>query len=222
MSGISLGGPKQYGLIKKPVVNQNKGLVANKKPILFSNDDDDIDEVDDSNDTNAIKRANRFIISSKSTQKSAVVQDDIAIYDYDGAYDSFKSNDNSSSSSHPLLSSEGSSNLPKPKPKYIESIIATSKIREKEQERMKERKLVRERQKEDELYGDTEKFMTSAYKKKLEEEKKWEYEDKLTDIVEQKTDYRSRGMHGFYSNLMNKNVSTVINIYFNNNNFNFF
>ena len=87
---------------------------------------------------------------------------------------------------------------------------------------MKERKLVRERQKEDELYGDTEKFMTLAYKKKLEEEKKWEYEDKLTDIVEQKTDYRSRGMHGFYSNLMNKNVSTVINIYFNNNNFNFF
>jgi len=211
MSGMSLGGPKQYGLIKKPVVNQNKGLVANKKPILFSNDDDDIDEVDDSNDTNAIKRANRFIVSSKSTQQSAVVQDDIAVYDYDGAYDSFKSNDNNNNSSHPLLSSEGSSNLPKPKPKYIESIIATSKIREKEQERMYERKLMRDRKKEDELYGDTEKFMTSAYKKKLEDEKKWEYEDKLIDIVEQKTDFRSKGMHGFYANLMSKNVATVSN-----------
>jgi len=217
MSGISLGGPKQYGLIKKPVglvgnkgLVANKGLVTNKKPILFSNDDDDIDEVDDNNDTNAIKRANRFIISSKSTQQSAVVQDDIAIYDYDGAYDSFKSNDNSSNH-HPLLSSEGSSNLPKPKPKYIESIIATSKIREKEQERMYERKLMRDRKKEDELYGDTEKFMTSAYKKKLEDEKKWEYEDKLIDIVEQKTDFRSKGMHGFYANLMSKNVATVSN-----------
>ena len=212
----SFGGQqvKQYGLIKKPAPvssNQGKGLIVNKRPTLF-NDDDDVDDIDDSNNSNAIKRANQFIISSKSTQrKSSIVQDDIEIYDYDGAYDSFKSND--TSNNHPLLSSEGSSNLPKPK--YIESIIATSKIREKEQERMYERKLMRERKKEDELYGDTEKFMTSAYKKKLEDEKKWEYEDKLIDIVEQKTDYRSKGMHGFYSNLMSKNVATVsVNFFF--------
>ena len=205
---MSSSAPKQYGLIKKPIINnQNKGILATKKPTLFSNDDDDIDDVEDSNDTNAIKRANRFIISSKSTQQSSILKDDIEVYDYDGAYDTFKSND--TTSNHPLLSSEGSSNLVKPKPKYIETIIATSKIREKEQERMYERKIMRERKKEDELYGDTEKFMTSAYKKKLEEEKKWEYEDKLIDIVEQKTDYRSKGMHGFYANLMSKNVATV-------------
>ena len=213
--------PKQYGLIKKPLTlqsSQNKGgnVKTIKKPSMFNNDDDDDDDdiknIND-NDISAIKRANQLILSSKSNNNisSTTLVDDISIYDYDGSYDAFKSNNvKNTSDNHPLLSSEGSSNLPKPKPKYIESIIATSKIREKEQERMKERKLIRERQKEDELYGDTEKFMTSAYKKKLEEEKKWEYEDKLTEIVEQKTDYRSRGMHGFYSNLMNKNVSTVI------------
>lgn len=155
----SFGGqqPKQYGLIKKPASsNQPKGMVlaSSKRPVLFNNDDDDIDDIDDGNNSNAIKRANQFIVSSKSTQqKSSTVDDDIAIYDYDGQYDSFKSND--TTSNHPLLS-EGTSNLTKSKPKYIENIIATSKIREKEQERMYERKLMRERKKEDELYGDTE------------------------------------------------------------------
>lgn len=210
--------PKQYGLIKKPIT-QSKGLVIanNKRPTLFNNDDDDINEIDESNDGNAIKRANRFIIASKTTQSSsssstAVTTTEADVYDYDGSYDSFKKNDNSNN--HPLLSTTaaGSSNFSKPKPKYIENIIATSKIREKEQERMYERKLMRDRQKEDELYGDTEKFMTSAYKKKLEDEKKWQYEDKLSDAVEQKTDYRSKGMHGFYANLMSKNVATVCHL----------
>jgi coiled-coil domain-containing protein 55 len=47
-----------------------------------------------------------------------------------------------------------------------------------EKERIFERKLVKERKEEDEKYGDKPKFMTSAYKKKLQETEKWEYEDK--------------------------------------------
>jgi hypothetical protein len=33
---------------------------------------------------------------------------------------------------------------------------------------------LKERQKEDHEYGDSEKFITSAYRKKLEEDKKWQ------------------------------------------------
>ena len=54
-----------------------------------------------------------------------------------------------------------------------------AKVREKEKERIYERKLLKERQVEDEQFKDKEqpKFITSAYKNKLLEEKKWNYED---------------------------------------------
>jgi coiled-coil domain-containing protein 55 len=51
-------------------------------------------------------------------------------------------------------------------------------VREKEKERIFERKLLKERQEEDAQFGDKPKFMTSAYKKKLQEAEKWDYEDK--------------------------------------------
>jgi coiled-coil domain-containing protein 55 len=53
-----------------------------------------------------------------------------------------------------------------------------AKIREKEKERIYERKLLKERQVEDAQFGDQPKFITSAYKQKLLEEKKWNYEDR--------------------------------------------
>jgi coiled-coil domain-containing protein 55 len=57
-------------------------------------------------------------------------------------------------------------------------LLSTAKIREKEKERVFERQLLKERTVEDAEYADKEKFMTSAYKKKLLEDKKWEYEDR--------------------------------------------
>ena len=66
---------------------------------------------------------------------------------------------------------------------------------------MKERKL------EDEVYGDKNKFVTAAYKQKLMDEKKWDYEDKLQEVLEERTDVRAKGMHGFYSNLLTKNIA---------------
>lgn len=54
----------------------------------------------------------------------------------------------------------------------------SAKIREKEKERVYEKKLLKERLEEDKIYGDQPKFLTSAYKKKLMEQKKWEYEER--------------------------------------------
>ena len=55
-----------------------------------------------------------------------------------------------------------------------------AKVREKEKERIYERKLLKERQVEDAQFGaDQPKFITAAYKQKLAEEKIWEYEDRL-------------------------------------------
>lgn len=85
-------------------------------------------------------------------------------------------------------------------------------MREKEKDRIYEKKLLKERVIEDLEYGDKPKFMTTAYKNKLIEDKKWEYEDRLADEVEQRTDVRKSGMEGFYANLLTKNVAMGGNV----------
>lgn len=74
------------------------------------------------------------------------------------------------------------------------------------------RKLLKERQQEDVLHGDTPKFVTSAYKKKLQETAQWDAEDKLNEVIEAKTDVRGAGMMGFYSNLLTKNIAMGSNV----------
>lgn len=71
-------------------------------------------------------------------------------------------------------------------------------MREKEKERVYEKQLLKERQIEDKEFGDKPKYMTTAYKKKLVEDKKWEYEHKLADEIEKNTDIRKSGMEGMF------------------------
>jgi len=82
-----------------------------------------------------------------------------------------------------------------------------AQVREKEKERIFDRKLLKEREQEDAQFGDKPKFLTAAYKQKLLDEKKWEYEDKLAEEVERRTDVRGSGMTGFYANLLTKNIA---------------
>jgi hypothetical protein len=53
-----------------------------------------------------------------------------------------------------------------------------------------ERQLLKERQKEDHLYGDKEKFVTAGYKKKLQEDEKWAKEEALRLKREEEDDVR--------------------------------
>lgn len=60
-------------------------------------------------------------------------------------------------------------------------------------------RLAKERSAEDHLFGDKEKFVTAAYKKKLEEDKKWLAEEKLREAQEVKNDVVKKGHMGdFY------------------------
>lgn len=60
--------------------------------------------------------------------------------------------------------------------------------REREQEIIYERKLAKERSKDDHLYAGKDKFVTSAYKKKLAEQAKWMEEERLRQLREEKED----------------------------------
>jgi coiled-coil domain-containing protein 55 len=61
-------------------------------------------------------------------------------------------------------------------------LLSTAKMREKEKDRIYERKLLKEREVEDKEFGDKPKFLTSAYKKKMQEDQKWEYENKYVNL----------------------------------------
>lgn len=63
-----------------------------------------------------------------------------------------------------------------------------AKQREREHGIVYERKLLKERSKDDHLFADKEKFVTGAYKKKLAEQAKWLDEERLRQIREERDD----------------------------------
>ena len=67
---------------------------------------------------------------------------------------------------------------PPPPPPLPPSRAAKTEERKREQDILYERQLVRERAAEDHLYGDKERFVTAAYLAKLEEDRKWEEEER--------------------------------------------
>eukprot|EP00891_Asterochloris_glomerata_P006464 jgi/Astpho2/6464/gw1.00096.39.1_t len=83
--------------------------------------------------------------------------------------------------------------------RYIENLKDKAKEREKEQGIVYERRLVKEREVEDHLFGDKEKFVTAAYKKKLQEDQQWLAEEKVREAKEAEYDVVKTGhMGNFY------------------------
>ena len=95
------------------------------------------------------------------------------------------------------------------KSRYIAQLKEAADFRKREQDVTYERRLMKEREKEDELYGDKEKFITSAYRKKLEEDEKWKKEELERERREKEREVHGKSdMTSFYANLMNRNVAT--------------
>ena len=95
------------------------------------------------------------------------------------------------------------------KSRYIAQLKEAADFRKREQDVTYERRLMKEREKEDELYGDKEKFITSAYRKKLEEDEKWKKEELEREQREKEREVHGKSdMTSFYANLMNRNVAT--------------
>lgn len=69
-------------------------------------------------------------------------------------------------------------------PRYIEGLLKKAKERERTQEMVMERKIQKEQAAEAHLYGDKEKFVTGAYKRKLAEDAKWREEERRREELE--------------------------------------
>ncbi|TYH16007.1 hypothetical protein ES288_A05G084700v1, partial [Gossypium darwinii] len=87
------------------------------------------------------------------------------------------------------------------KPKYFHNLVKKVEQRKWEQEIVYERKLVKEKNK----------FVTSAYKKKLAEQAKWMEEECLPQLREEKFDVtRKRDLSDFYFNLGKNEINTEL------------
>ncbi|CAH9067823.1 unnamed protein product [Cuscuta europaea] len=151
----------------------------------------------DGNDDDVEKEISRQASKNKALkdieeQHKKALEEDPSVFDYDGVYDSMKMK----------AVQPHAQDLEERKPKYIRQLMEKAKQREREHEIVYERKLAKERSKDDHLYADKEKFLTSAYKKKLQEQEKWLHEERLRELREAKDDVTKKAdISDFYFNL---------------------
>ncbi|PNJ34410.1 NSRP1 isoform 17, partial [Pongo abelii] len=87
--------------------------------------------------------------------------EDATVYEYDSIYEEMQKKKEENNPKL-LLGKDR-------KPKYIHNLLKAVEIRKKEQEKRMEKKIQREREMEKGEFDDKEAFVTSAYKKKLQE-----------------------------------------------------
>ncbi|CAL9126334.1 unnamed protein product [Musa textilis] len=188
---------KKYGLQLRvpPAQKSSKPTLSRPRPPAFAfggaDDEDDIE-----------KEISRHASKNKAFQKieeqhKKAMEEDPSVFDYDGVYDEMKEQ----------IARPKTEDRTERKSKYIEALMEKAKLREREHEIVYERKLLKERSKDDHLYADKEKFVTSAYKKKLAEQAKWLEEERLCQIRDEMDDVTKKSdLSEFYFGL-NENVA---------------
>ncbi|KAK6776551.1 hypothetical protein RDI58_027552 [Solanum bulbocastanum] len=111
-------------------------------------------------------------------QHKKALEEDPSVFDYDGVYDDMKVK----------AVQPRAQDREERKPKYIQMLMEKAKQREREHEVIYERKIAKERSKDDHLFADKDKFVTAAYKRKLQEQAKWLEEERLRELREERDD----------------------------------
>ncbi|KAK6163629.1 hypothetical protein DH2020_000493 [Rehmannia glutinosa] len=186
---------KKYGLQLRVQPQQKKQPTKPPLPTpLGFNDDGDDDNVERDILRQAYKNKTHKDVEE---QHKKALEEDPSVFDYDGVYDKMKEKQ-----VRPVEQDRQDR-----KPRYIQALMNKAKQREKEHEIIYERKLAKERSKDEDLYADKDKFVTSAYKKKLAEQAKWLEEERLREMREEKEDVTKKtDISDFYFNL-GKNVA---------------
>ncbi|MCL7039044.1 hypothetical protein MKW94_028137 [Papaver nudicaule] len=185
---------KKYGLqLRVPASQQRKQ--SSKPPLhpppIFSDDDDE-----DINGEIARQATKKKVLRDVEEQHKKALAEDPTVFDYDGNYDQMKEE-----TARPLMQDRQEKVS-----KYIHTLMAEAKAREQAHELVYERKLAKERSKDDHLYEGKGKFVTSAYKKKLAEQAKWLEEERIREEKDDVASKKSHDMSDFYLNL-GKNVA---------------
>ncbi|GAB4824635.1 hypothetical protein Ancab_007507 [Ancistrocladus abbreviatus] len=186
---------KKYGLqLRVPPSQQKKQPTRPPLPKApgFSNDDEDDVEKEISRQASKNKS-----LKDIEEQHKKALEEDPSVFDYDGVYEEMKDK----------VARPQKQDRQERKPKYIQALMDKAKQREREHEIVYERKLAKERSKDDHLFADKDKFVTNAYKRKLAEQANWLQEERLRELREEKEDVTKKSdISDFYFNL-SKNVA---------------
>lgn len=185
---------QKYGLQLRVQPQQTRKPPRPPRPAPAGFRDDDDDHVEKEISRQATK--NKSLKDIEEQHKKAL-EEDPSVFDYDGVYDDMKQK----------IAQPREQDRHERTPKYIQALIKKAEQRQREHEIIYERKLAKERSKDDHLYAEKDKFITSAYKKKLAEQTKWMEEDRLRQLKEEKEDVTKKNdLSDFYFNL-GKNVA---------------
>ena len=133
---------------------------------------------------------------TKAVQEEALKQD-AGVFDYDAHVDAIQGERRKKEAARQEEKVARQS-------KYIAGLMETAEHRKKEQEVLLERRLEKEREAEEAVYGTKEKFVTGAYRRKLEEDEKWKLEQvRKREEDEANAVEKKQSMAGFYSNYLN-------------------
>ncbi|XP_023945550.1 nuclear speckle splicing regulatory protein 1 [Bicyclus anynana] len=184
----------KYGLILRDKSKQQLTFQASHN--VFGNDSDS--DEDKGKKPVLLQPSVNINRQAKITQEKAIT-DDPTVYQYDEIYDSMTKE----------KESKREQKKDEKKPKYIDNLIKSANKRKLENERRVERQVQKEREKEGDEFADKEVFVTSAYKKKLEEirieeekEKREEYLESIGDVTKQ------RDLGGFYRHLYEQKLGS--------------
>lgn len=126
-------------------------------------------------------------LESKRAKNAHDSEEDI--YDYDGVYDSMKESRQRALGKH---NNDGG----KREPRYMKALMESSERRKRQRIIVEERRIQREREAEGDLYKDTEKFVTTAYRQHQEDIVKHDAQDQDRQ--------KSHGPAEFYKNLLER------------------
>ncbi|KAL9882015.1 LOW QUALITY PROTEIN: nuclear speckle splicing regulatory protein 1-like [Glossina fuscipes fuscipes] len=198
---------KQYRLI---LPNQQKNSVLTKeivKPSIF--DESSSSESQDGSGSPPKLRKNNLAIGpsgpsamkrrfARSVQKKALAENP-TIFQYDELYDDMENK----------RTEEQLAKRREPKQaKYIMKLIGSKEKRKLEHELCIERQVQKEREAEGGKFKDKESFVTTTYRKKLEEMRKLEEQSKRDDYLENVGDVTQRDLDGFYRHLYEQKLGT--------------
>ena len=185
----------------------NRKKSTNPSSNVFGDDGDSSDNDSDDGTNHGMSR--RDVVNKQIAREQAALRrraqadlasanDTAGVYDYDGAYDSFRPT--AESTAKPEVDKEKKS-------KYIGDLLKAAKVRERERDAIYERRNAREQAEEEANadYRGKEKFVTKSYKRKLQERKQWEAEQEQKEREEEANDVTKKAagsaFAGFYGNL---------------------
>lgn len=201
--GITYGLQLRAAPAAKPVTKKKT------KNIFGDDDDDDRSGYETMHDRGMVGNMIRQQAAAANNDRKVLemqaeaLKQDATIFEYDSHVDSIRE-------ARSRSSSKVVNDKMERKSKYITGLLETAEHRKREQEVLKEKRLEKERAAEEHIYGTKEKFVTTAYRKKMEEEQKWKMEQELKKKQEEDAAVEKKGHMGdFYRNLFKTNVDFV-------------